>query len=291
MIITVIISLMAHISFLLSIVMIFIVAQKCQPSPVRSAFFIILGLMTFWNIGTILELDFRIATGITYMAFINICYIGICLTPIAVLSLGRVILQPDWHPKPLHIVFLVIPLVSIIMVFTDPLHHLFFEHFSLYSSEAVYGIYYYFHSVYSYSCIAAGIILMFISSARNSGIFSRQSLLVVLGVFIAAVPNILYSFGVGNLPFCISSAAFTASILCFTVSFLKYRFITALPITFRQVVDLISDGYLVVDRHLCILTYNRALLHLFPQPVNITLGENLKVFVEKYFPQTQSSFV
>ena len=289
MVIPIIINLMVHISFLLGIGMIVIVARKCQHSQVRTAFLIVLGVMALWNAGTFLELDFRLVTGVTCMSFINICYIGICLAPVAVLYLGKVILQPDWHPKPIHAMFLIIPLGSIAVVFTDPLHHLFFVNFSLYSSEAVYGRYFYFHSLYSYGCIAAGIILMFIASARNSGVFSRQSLLVIFGVCITVVPNMLYSFGVGHLPFSISSAAFTITLFCIAIAFLKYRFITALPITLRQVVDLISDGYLVIDKELCILSYNRALLHLFPEPVSITLGENLRSFVEKYFLDTSYS--
>jgi len=78
-------------------------------------------------------------------------------------------------------------------------------------------------------------------------------------------------------------AAFTISILCFSIAFLKYRFITALPISLQQVVDLISDGYLVVDWHHCILSYNRALLDLFPEPDVIAPGTNLRIFIERYF--------
>jgi len=282
----VMISMMAHLSFMLCISLIIVVAWKCQASQVRTAFLITLCLMSIWNAGTILELDFRLATGITYLLFINICYIGICLVPVAVLYLGKVILQPDWRIKPFHAAFLLIPFISIATVFTNPHHHLFFVNFSLFSSEATYGLYFYFHSLYSYGCIVAGIILMFIASARYAGLFSRQSLLVVSGVAITVVPNILYSFGVGNLPFSISIAAFTISMLCLSTAFLKYRFITSLPITLKQVVDLISDGYLVVDREFCILNYNSALLRLFPEQINITVGQNLRSFIERYFLDT-----
>ena len=279
-----VIDVMVHISILLCIGMIIVVAQKSKQSPVRIAFLFVLGIMCLWSIGTLLELDFRIATGVTYMPFIYICYIGICLMPVALLCLGRIILQPDWRPKIIHGVFLIIPLISIFIVFTDSIHHLFFINFSLDSSQAQYGPYYYFHSIYSYGCIVAGIVLMLVASARNSGLFSKQSLLVISAVVVTAVPNILFSFGiVANLPFSVSAAAFTVSILCFLIAFFKYHFITTLPITLRQVVDLISDGYLVIDRHLCILSYNRALLQLFPNMINIEAGTNLRPYIDQYF--------
>ena len=148
--ITAVTDVMTHVSFLLCIVMFVVVARKYRESQIRSAFLSVVGIAALWSVGTLTELYFRLATGVTYMLFVNICYIAICLVPVAVLRLGRVILQPDWHPRPAHAAFLIVPLLSIAMVFTDPLHHLFFVNFSLYSSEAVYGGYYYFHSIYSY---------------------------------------------------------------------------------------------------------------------------------------------
>ena len=274
---------LVHISFLLGICMIVMVAWKSPQSQIRNAFLVTLSLMTIWNIGTMLEMYYQEATGIESETLIGICYIGICLVPVSALYLGKVILQPDWRPRPIHLAFLVIPLVSIVMVFTNSFHHLFFINFSLYSSDAVYGSYYYFHSIYSYGCILACIVFMIISTARNSGIFSSQSLLVICAVAITAVPNMLYSFGVGNLHFSISTIAFTLTLLYFSIAFLKYRFSTTLPITLRQVVDLISDGYLVVDGHMRILAYNRALLHMFPEPINIKVKTELREFIEQYF--------
>ena len=281
MFITVMINLMVHISFLLSLCMILFILRKCQASQVRNATLITLGIMTFWNAGTMLELDFRAITGNTSMFFINICYIGICLAPMAILYLGRVILQSDWHLRPVHALFLVIPFVSIVIVFTNQQHHWFFKTFSLYSSEAVYGWYYYFHALYSYGSITVSIMFMIIASVRNSGIFSRQSLLVMSGILVTAIPNVLYSFGVGYLPFSISAAASTISMLFFSLAYLKYQFITTLPITLHQVVDLISDGYLVVDKQSCILSYNEPLIKMFPEKIFISAGDNLSKFIEQ----------
>jgi hypothetical protein len=171
---TTVINVIVHISFLLCIGMIVIVVKRCENTQARSAFLIMLSIMGLWNLGTLLECDFRLVTGVTIMPFINIAYIGICLASVAVLYLGKVILQPDWQPRPVHALFLVIPVLSIIMVFTNPFHGLFFENFSLNSSEAVYGGYYYFHSVYSYGCIAVGIVMMLVASTRAAGLFSKQ---------------------------------------------------------------------------------------------------------------------
>ena len=274
-----------HMSLLLNIAMICVISLKTRPSRLRSAFLTVLGVLSLWNVCTVLELDFRLATGVTYMLFINICYISICLIPVAVLYLGKIILQPEWKPRPAHALFIIIPIVSIAAVFTNPMHKLFFVEFSLYSSRAVYGAYYYFHMAYSYGCLAAGIVLMIASSANDYGIFSRQMLLLITGIVVALTLNILYSLGVGDLPFCISTIAFSVSLVCFSIAFLKYRFIMSLPITVRQIIDLISDGYLVVDVNRRILVYNKALLGLFPTPVNLSEDTELESFFGEHFPE------
>ena len=274
---------MVHLSFLLNIGMIIMVARKCGRSQVRTAFLCTLGIMIVWTASDALIFDALLAIDHIPMFFVDTSYIGVCFVPVAILYLGKAILHPEWHPRPIHALFFVVPLVSIVIICTNDMHHLFFVNFALYSSEVVTGVYFYIHSIYSYGCIAVGIVLMIIASARNSGLFSRQSLFVILGIVITLIPNILYSFGVVDLIFCATSATFAITLLCFSVAFLKYRFITALPITLRQVVDLISDGYLVVDKQLCILNYNRALLHMFPEQIDITLGVGLRSFIDKYF--------
>ena len=278
-----IIDVMVHVSLLICVGMVLIIARRYQKSPLKRAFLAVLGITTLWNMGTLLELDARLITGMTYMPLVYISYIGICLMPIGLLHLGKVMSAPEWQPKRIHVIFLIVPVVSIIMVVTNPIHKLFYVNFSLYSADAVYGIYFWFHTIYSYSCIAAGIIMMLVASVRNTRLFSMQTLLVVAGILLALVPNVLFSFGVANLPFSVSVAAFTLTFLCFAIAFMKYRFIASLPISLRQVVDLISDGYLVIDRQQGILAFNRALTLMFPDLRDTALGSDLKVFVKQQF--------
>jgi len=279
----IIFALLVHLSLLLCVGMLAAIVRKTRHSQVRTAFLCTLGCATIWCIGTLLEMDFRTMTGETNIIYIYICYIGICLSPVATLYLGKVIHKSDWKLRPRHAMLLIVPLASIVIVFTNQLHNWFFVNFSLYSAEAVYGAYFYLHSIYSYTCILIGIIYMLIATSHNSGLFSKQSLLVVLGILVTLIPNVMYSLGLAHLPFSVSMAAFTVTMLCFFTAFFKYRFISSLPITIREVVDLISDGYLVVDEHLHVLAYNRAVIRLIPALESIALGKDLRTLVEECF--------
>ena len=270
-----------YITLLLCVVMIIIILRKSQPSQVRTAILIMLIIVVISTINDILLIKIFTATNVINTFFVKFSSIGSSLMPVSLLYLGKVILHPDWRPKLRHSIFLVVPLISIIMMFTNDLHHLVFIDFSLSSSETVYGAYYIFHSVYSYGCVAVGYVFLCIAAVRNLGIFSKQTLFVMLGIAISLVPNILFSLGIIDLPYGVTIAAVTLTLLCFFIAFAKYRLLSAIPIKLQQVVDLISDGYLVADNRFTIIYCNQALKKLSPQTAEIIIGEELQAFIEK----------
>ena len=278
--------LLVHISFLLSIALVFLVSRKSRRSPIRTAFYANFFTMIVWNLGTMLELDFRLITGATVestvsVLLIDLCYLAICFMPITILYMGKIIYQPYWKPSAKHLLLLIVPTLSFLMVCTNPLHHLFFRHFSLHSAEAVYGSYYYFHSVYSYACILVGMGYMAAFTFRSTGIFSRQSILVLTGVLVPLVGNLLFSFGIVDLTFSVNACLFTVSIVILAIAFFKYRFTTVVPIAVRQVIDLISDGYLVADAEMNIVDYNQALTRLLPAVAPVTPEMTLQTFFNR----------
>ena len=264
-----------HVAFVLGVALLITISRNSQRSMLRTAFIMTSVCQLIWNLGTMLELDYRLIFNETVestvsILLIDICYFSICFAPITVLLLGRAIAQPGWRPAIRHALILAVPVFSFIMVCTNPLHQLFFRHFSLYSSEAVYGPYYYFHSLYSYACILVGVGYMAVFAVRSSGIFSRQAILVLTGILVPSVGNVLYSFGLVDLSFSINACLFTVTVLCFAVAFFKYRFIRMTPEAMRQVVDMISDGYLLADESLHIVDHNSTLLRLLPGAAPIT---------------------
>ena len=267
--------LVVHFSFITSMALLLVVSRNSQKSLLRDASFIFALVVFIWNLGTMLEMDYRLVTGETVTSVVSImlidlCYLAICFSPIAVLFLGRVVYKPDWRPTIKHGSFLIIPTVSFMMVCTNPLHNLFFRHFSLYSSEAIYGPYYYFHSAYSYACILLGLGYIVLFTLRSSGILSKQFFLVLVSILVPLTGNVLFSFGVADLPFSINACLFTVSIICISVAIFKYRFINIAPIDMRQVVDLISDGFLQTDKDMYIVDYNKTIVDLFPNVASFT---------------------
>lgn len=276
--------LLTHLSLLSCIVMALLTLRRRRNVQLVTAFFLLLLVLFIWNAGTLLELYWRIICGETKMLFIYLCYVGICFSPLAILYLGRVISRLDFRLRPIHGLLAVIPCVSMAVICTSGRHQLFFRVFSLHSSEAVYGGYYYIHLLFSYGCILLGIWYLIRFSARNSGTFSRQSILICMGILIPLAANVLYSFAPLDLTFGIRASMTTVTALCFALAFQRYDFLTVVPIAVQHIVDLISDGYLVIDGGMRIVGHNKAMLRLLPVGDGIPSGQPLEDFLAVHFP-------
>lgn len=82
----------------------------------------------------------------------------------------------DQLPKRVRGLFLV-PLLTNVMIWTNPLHHLHYKHFSVIASEVVFGPYMYISGGYSYLCMIAAIVIICISRSKaiTACICSRPS--------------------------------------------------------------------------------------------------------------------
>jgi len=282
---------LVHLSFASSVGLIVVIVRKRGESFIRAASLSLAFISMIWNLGTMADLDYRLITGNSVtdpvsIMLIDLCYLAICFSPIVICFLGKASCKPGWRPSFRHASLFVIPVISFMMVCTNPLHNLFFEHFSLYSSEAVYGPYYYFHSVYSYGLIMIGLGYLAVYAFRSSGILSKQFFLVLGSVLIPVAGNVLFSFGLADLSFSINACLFTVSSICTFVAIFKYHFFIVTPIDVRQAVDLISDGFLQTDDKNRIVDYNNMLLNLFPDMPAITN----ETTIEDFFAQSGFDF-
>jgi hypothetical protein len=79
-------------------------------------------------------------------------FIGVIILPIPVLFTGLLFAKTQisftWK---IYLIFIT-PIISIIMLFTNQYHHLFFRSYGLLPAEQLFGIYFYVHILYSYTC-------------------------------------------------------------------------------------------------------------------------------------------
>lgn len=253
--------------------LIFLVKIKIK-SQLHYIFIVCISLIITWNIAVILN-AWSYFQGHTLMASVYIAFIGTCFLPVIVLLLGKIFAKTRIKYSYKHLFLFVIPILSYIILLTNKYHNLFFKNYSFISNEVVFGRYFIIHSIYSYICILVGMYYLLYFSIKNSGIFSKQSLLLMIGILIPTTINVLFTLQLFSSTQLVTPLSFSISIICFYVAIFKYDFLGVLPIALQTVVDRISNGFIVIDQENRIVDFNRTIINTFDSIVEIKRKDNI----------------
>ena len=238
-------------------------SKKKSKNQLNKVFILALSLLILWSIGLIAQITLSGPLNIEPIYFDYFVYIGACLVPVAVFFMGLIYANTKIEFKKRYLLLFIIPIISLIVLWTNDYHHLFYEHYSVDFQTNVHGPYATIHNIYSYILLAWGILYMLKFSIKNSGFFSKQSLLIVLGVSVPLVVNILGTFKIIPMSIYVTPITFTVTIICCAIAILKFQFLGVTPIALQKIVDRISDGYVVLDENNTITDFNKTFLDIF----------------------------
>jgi signal transduction histidine kinase len=266
---------MLIISLLLMLFILGLILKMKRKQQIHYAFLITTTCVLVWSIIRLIQMIIFDLRGVFYPALEHLTYIAVCLLPIFLLMIGVVFAKTriQWNWK--YLLLFVIPLISIIVALTNSIHHLFIVKYSFISTEFVYGSYYHIHEVYSYGCILVGLWFLISFSVKNSGFFSKQSLLIIVGMAVPLVVIILSTQKVIAMPVFYENVSFSVTMLFFAIAIFKFQLMNVIPIALQKIVDLISDSYIVVNDELEIIDYNQTFFDTFGNVVKISRKKNL----------------
>ncbi|MBN2853005.1 MAG: GGDEF domain-containing protein, partial [Clostridia bacterium] len=184
------------ISTLLVSALFYFIMRIKNKSQIHYAFIFMISTIFIWSIGHILEILTTNIYGYTIMIYVYIYYLGLCLAPIAILFIGIIFTKTKISFKLFYLLLFVFPLIDYFIIVTNSYHHLFFIEYSIFNEFAVVGKYFIYHTIISYIYILVGLYYLVSFTIKNSGFFSKQSLLIIIGVLIPLSLNIFISFGV-----------------------------------------------------------------------------------------------
>lgn len=237
---------------------------------IHYAFLGIIFSVFIWSSGNfLLEIN-----NFSNMLYVYFYFFGVCFLPVSLTFLGLIFaytkIDFNWKYKLLFI----FPIIDYGIIITNKYHHLFFVKYSSINTLTEYGKFYFTHTIISYIYIFIGIAYLLYYSIKNAGFFSKQSLLIIIGICIPFVCNIFENFHVIILPIFINPVAFSFGIICFAFAIFKFDFLNIVPIALQRVVDLISDSYVVLNENLEIIDYNKTLIETFESIVKIKRKDN-----------------
>ncbi|MCI8482442.1 MAG: PAS domain S-box protein [Clostridia bacterium] len=237
-------------------------------------------LLLIWNVSLLLQFLFAEKYNINSIYFDYFTYIGICFIPISLLFSGIIFAKTKIIYKKIYLLLFIIPILSLLFLWTNNLHNLFYIHYSTALEEVVYGPWLYIHTIYSYILIIIGMIYLLIFSIKNSGFFSKQSLWIVIGTIIPLVINLLGSFKIISMSIYITPISFTFGVSCYAFAVFKFDFLKFSPIALQKIVDRMSDSYLVIDENNIITDFNETFLNIFHFRANDVRNKDFSKLLE-----------
>ena len=193
-----------------------------------------------------------------------ITYMANAFLPVALLFTGLIFANTKIYFKKRYLLLFIIPMLSLLLLWTNNYHHLFYINYSINYSEIIYGFYLqYIYSTYTYSLFIIGIYYLLKYSIKNAGFFSRQSLLFVLGSLIPIVVNILGASNIIPMTIYVTPICFAFTIFFFAIAIFKFKFLSVTPIAMQRIVDRMSDSFLVVNEDGNITDFNDTFLKTF----------------------------
>lgn len=244
------------------ILLIYILMGKVN-NQIKKIFVINLVLVFILSIAVLLQLLFAKKYNINSIYFEYLAYIGGCLLPVSVFFTGKIFANTKIKFRKLDIILFIIPFISLIILWTNDFHHLFYEHYSTNISETVFGPYMTIHNIYSYLMLGLGVFFLLRYSIKNAGFFSKQSVLLLIGISLPIAVNILGTLKIIPMTIYITPITFTLTIILFFFAIFKFNFLGVAPVALQRIVDRISDSYIVLGEDTSITDFNKTFLTTF----------------------------
>jgi len=167
--------------------------------------------------------------------------------------------------SPRRFLFLVLPLATVALVFTNPLHHLFWSQISFTRAHAFttvetqYGPWFWIYGVYNYALLVIGAAAILSERTGYRGLYRKQSILVTLGALLPLAVNLIYVFRVfPSVSKDFTPIAFAVAGIVFYIGVHRFGLLRITPVAAHLVLEDVESGVFVLDLDGNILECNHA---------------------------------
>jgi len=172
---------------------------------------------------------------------------------------------------------LVPTVISVLIIFTNPWHHLHYRVFSVYPSEIVFGPFLFIKGAFCYICLlCAMVITTRYAVSSNNKLYVQQSALFIISFLVPLMVSILATLQVFNLSIAITPLSFVVTIACQGIAIYYFDFLNIEPLALERVLDSISDAYIVLAEELKVVSFNKPFAEAYTKLFDIHIGSSLE---------------
>jgi signal transduction histidine kinase len=254
--------------------MLYLTAKRENKTQLHKIFILNIVALLIWELGQLLEVYWRAITGVSEWGFVYFYFLGLCYLPPFIMFLGIIYNKRRIQLKPIYLAAFIPSTVSYILLLTSRFHNLFLITYSVENELMEVGKYFFVHNIITYIYIVIGLVFFIYTSLRSSGFFSRQSIMIFIGMLVPFVVNMLSTYKLVEMPVYMTPVSFSITIIMLMLSVLRYDFLNVLPVATGTVFEQMTDGVLIIDEDLKIIDKNDAADEMF-KTVGIKLERNL----------------
>lgn len=204
-------------------------------------------------------------------------YIGIATTP----PLGLLLIAQylGFHiTKKTFLVMLAIPMITLVMVATNDLHHF---HYKIFEFDAVLGkpyiyqeigLWYSIHGAFTFGSMLVAFFLLLFHWKETDKIYRPQLIALMGSQFIPMTMALIYSLGLTPRGFDPVPAVLVISSALFLWAIRSSSLFRNMPVAKDRIFNSINDGVIVLDSQHRLIEFNQACSQMFPKLKRSMLG-------------------
>lgn len=263
-------------SIIISIILVIILRTKFKKNKLAEIMSVLFILMTIWCSGIFVQkILIENNINIEPIYFDYITYIGICFLFPTLLILSFYYENLEVKKKKWWKWLYLVPIISIISLWTNDFHHLFYKVYSTNFSDTEYGLMFYVNTIYSYTLAVIFIVKLIKSSIAKSGFFTTQTMLMIAGSTIPLVVNMLGTAKIINISIYITPMLFFVTLLLYSIAIIKYKALNITPVALESVTNIMSDAFVVISDDGTIVDFNLTFKKMFQSIADVKRETNL----------------
>jgi PAS domain S-box-containing protein len=213
----------------------------------------LMAALAWWSAAYALEV---MGTNVSAMFFATeLEYVGIAPAPVAWLLMALAYTgQQQWLKRRTILLLFIIPAVTLVMTWTNPLHHLMYTTITLNTGgpfvTATYGqgTWFWVNIGYAYAMLLSGALLLVRALVRAPSVYRRQAALLLVGSVPSWVVNALYVFGVSPSHLDLTPFAFIVAGLVAAWALVRWGLFDIVPVARAAIIENLDSGIIVLDR-------------------------------------------
>ncbi len=206
--------------------------------------------------------------------FDYVVYLGAMYIPISFFNISKLFENNDTNFKKYRWMYYFATILLVIL-WTNDLHHLFYKEYSIYFSETVFGPALTAFSIWAYTLYLYSVVKIVRCSINKSGMFTIQSLLVILGILIPLLGNFIGIMGLANTTIYLQAVLFSITVLLYYIAIIKLKALNVIPVAMKTIMDTMTDSFIVISKDGTIADINKTCIEKFSPLMELKQNDNL----------------